>query len=705
MRWSLLFALAFLLSACTLDPFLPVEEEAPAPATPVAGADFAASAQTWGVPQDLLLALAWHESFLTADVDDHHEHRPKAGLLGLTEDKLALGAELAGVSIADIEREPGLNVDAGAAVLSRLRDELAPEAPDATITADWWPVVVAWPELGEAWLDHAFAMDVFRTLQLGLEAESGFGESVTIPARRIPGLHAVDYIAPPEDDDEARATIGYPGRFRFHGAHSSNQSARSGGTSSIERVVLHTTEGSYNGAISWFRTSSSNVSAHYVLRKSDGQVTQMVSDDRRAWHACQNNADTIGIEHEGAAFNASTWTSAMLDSSARLTAWLVTEYNIPIDRNHIVGHGEIQPSNCSGRSDPGPYFPWDDYLDLVEAYANGGSPGDDDDAAGDDDDDTTSGGIGPLAFLEPSSGDSVQDPVTAAVQHPDSHIELWSGPQLLEPFIFDHPAIATHTFGSNGNKSFTARAYRASGSHLATRTIHFTVAPPAVGDDDDDSAPVDTTLHETFVQHVEGQTMRFTSTAGEGVAYVEYWIEGFRLPDDDTGERRGVPSDFELTYSFNFPGQRSLEVLAFDADGDQVDSELKTVFVPSEPSCAFDDCVTGFPYNDSNTTTGGVDAWDFYSCASSTNESGPEVVYEVNVPFPGILTATISDGAGVDVDVHILSAADPNACLSRGHISAEALVSGGTAYVVVDSWVGASGTVYDGAYTLSISLQ
>jgi hypothetical protein len=43
------------------------------------------------------------------------------------------------------------------------------------------------------------------------------------------------------------------------------------------------------------------------------------------------------------------------------------------DRNHVVSHGQLQPWN---RTDPGPNWPWNHYIDRIRAHCNdgGGSP-------------------------------------------------------------------------------------------------------------------------------------------------------------------------------------------------------------------------------------------------------------------------------------------------------------------------------------------
>ncbi|HLF94398.1 MAG TPA: N-acetylmuramoyl-L-alanine amidase [Planctomycetota bacterium] len=131
---------------------------------------------------------------------------------------------------------------------------------------------------------------------------------------------------------------------------------------SIQYVVIHTIEGSYSGAISWFKNSSSNVSAHYVV-SFGGAITQMVADKNIAWHAGNSyyNAHSIGIEHEGYAYR-NYWTDAEYRASAALTRWACFAYGIPMDRSHIIGHVEVPGAT---HTDPGPYFNWTYYMSLV----------------------------------------------------------------------------------------------------------------------------------------------------------------------------------------------------------------------------------------------------------------------------------------------------------------------------------------------------
>ncbi|MCA9623693.1 MAG: SUMF1/EgtB/PvdO family nonheme iron enzyme [Myxococcales bacterium] len=97
------------------------------------------------------------------------------------------------------------------------------------------------------------------------------------------------------------------------------------------------------------------------------------------------------------------------------------------------------------------------------------------------------------------------------------------------------------------------------------------------------------------------------------------------------------------------------------------------------------------------------DADSYFPCAPQTPEPGPEVVYEIEVPEAGWLWARIDDmpGDALDVDLHLLKDATPDACITRHDLSLGAPVQPGRHYLVVDTWQDAS---YAGAYTLEVGL-
>ncbi len=158
----------------------------------------------------------------------------------------------------------------------------------------------------------------------------------------------------------------------------------SGRSQAISAVTIHTVQGSYAGCISWFQNCASGVAAHYVVRSSDGQITQMVLESNTGYHVGSQNAYTIGIEHEGFVNNPSWYTVAMYTQSAALCAdicasgygipplrtcfqpWMAsTNYNsasIPGTCVKIKGH---QHYPGQSHTDPGPNWNWDYFYKLI----------------------------------------------------------------------------------------------------------------------------------------------------------------------------------------------------------------------------------------------------------------------------------------------------------------------------------------------------
>jgi N-acetyl-anhydromuramyl-L-alanine amidase AmpD len=133
-----------------------------------------------------------------------------------------------------------------------------------------------------------------------------------------------------------------------------NQSARNGVP--IRRIILHyTTTRSDESTISWFANPASRVSAHYLVSQS-GKIYQFVKDSDKAWHAYNNNSDTIGIEHAGAPGD--KLTAAQEKASVALLRYLKSEYKIA---NHsIQGHGFLPEG---GTGCPGSLWPTKSALD------------------------------------------------------------------------------------------------------------------------------------------------------------------------------------------------------------------------------------------------------------------------------------------------------------------------------------------------------
>ena len=690
----------------------------------------------YAVPGDLLLALSWESSSLSPVHGGHGECSPMMGWMGLSPDQIAQAASLTGLDVERIEGELAASFVAAAALLANNRTQLAPDA-GMELDARWWSVIEHWPTLGERWLDQEFALAVFDVLQRGLETRAANGDPVSLSAHQLPGLADVELLAPPSNSvGRDVAAYGYDGASRFVPASPANYSSRPSGIDSIDQVVIHTTEGSYDGAISWFRDASSEVSAHYVIRKSDGEVTQMVSDHQRAWHAGPANGRSIGIEHEGALINASTWTAPLLESSARLSAWLSETYEIPIDRAHFIAHSEVAGSN---HADPGPHFPWSTYLEMVTCFRYGGSscgeagtsdsdPVDDPassgagsgsgtgsgsgsgssggscggscggassgDSGGSPDDGGTSGiESASVRFVEPRTGDEVSNPVVMrAERNGGPWVEFWAGAFRIGSPIGDNPAHASAEFFLTGERTLTARLYSNSGVLLDTDTVVVTVrrthGEMAVW------PSVISTLEWLFEADV-------LDVVGE-VDYVTFSVDGELIEDEEAGSERVSGPDFDLLHRFSSDPNGSIVVArAFDSS-DRLLGNASAVLdgdASSTPHCAVvgtlrcGDVISA----DTERAPEAGNNLDAYPEIPG-NFSGPELGYHLDFGAASRVELTLVDPRPTEInhDLILLDAGSgfcfADAFVDRGFNDLEFEPEGSRSYIlVVDGYAGDAG--------------
>lgn len=96
-------------------------------------------------------------------------------------------------------------------------------------------------------------------------------------------------------------------------------------------VILHITEGSFQGAVGWESETRSQVSSYFVTRR-DGYFVQCVDTDHKAWTQGGGNPYWIGIENEGFVENLNErfLTEPQMDAVAHIYAWCVQMWGIPI---------------------------------------------------------------------------------------------------------------------------------------------------------------------------------------------------------------------------------------------------------------------------------------------------------------------------------------------------------------------------------------
>ncbi|MFI6886648.1 N-acetylmuramoyl-L-alanine amidase [Streptosporangium canum] len=339
-----------------------------APADPLARA-FARAATAHDVPRDLLVALAYAETHL-----DGHNGAPSAsggyGIMHLvanpTTHTLEKAAELTGLPVATLQKDDAANIAGGAALLRSHADALGLDAAARKDAGRWYPAVAAYANASTPEVARLYADTVYELLGRGLRAPARDGETVTVAPREVEAERGA--YARARDLNAQLAAPDYP-NAGWVAASSANYTASSRPSAyAIDRIVIHVTQGSYAGTISWFQNPSASVSAHYVVRSSDGAVTQMVRDKDVAWHAgnWSYNTRSVGIEHEGYVSDASWFTDAMYRASAALTRHIADRYGIPKDRTHIIGHNQVPGAT---HTDPGPNWDWTRYMQ----YVTGGS--------------------------------------------------------------------------------------------------------------------------------------------------------------------------------------------------------------------------------------------------------------------------------------------------------------------------------------------
>ena len=131
----------------------------------------------------------------------------------------------------------------------------------------------------------------------------------------------------------------------------------------VSMVVVHYTEmENADAALERLTDPESKVSAHYLISEA-GEVTRLVPEDKRAWHAgvsywrgeADVNAVSVGIEldHPGHKFGYREFADAQIAALVPLLHAIVKRHDVP--RANVVGHSDVAPQR---KIDPGELFPW-----------------------------------------------------------------------------------------------------------------------------------------------------------------------------------------------------------------------------------------------------------------------------------------------------------------------------------------------------------
>jgi N-acetylmuramoyl-L-alanine amidase len=132
-------------------------------------------------------------------------------------------------------------------------------------------------------------------------------------------------------------------------------------------IVLHSTGGSYSGAVAWLTNPESGVSAHYVISRQ-GEITQLCQCSEQTYHAGvsewkgHKNINNISIGIEIAHIDGvQDWPELQVNSVAYICEILMEKYNIPIE--NIIRHRDIAPGR---KVDPDLKFPYSELKEMLK---------------------------------------------------------------------------------------------------------------------------------------------------------------------------------------------------------------------------------------------------------------------------------------------------------------------------------------------------
>ena len=130
----------------------------------------------------------------------------------------------------------------------------------------------------------------------------------------------------------------------------------------IQFIILHYTETkNLAKAINLLTSQNRKVSCHFVI-DTNGQIYNLVSESKRAWHAGESswkglqdmNSRSIGIEIVNSGEKKlQRYPKVQINKLIKLIHFLEKKFKIPF--YNILGHSDIAPHR---KIDPGKHFPW-----------------------------------------------------------------------------------------------------------------------------------------------------------------------------------------------------------------------------------------------------------------------------------------------------------------------------------------------------------
>ncbi len=154
----------------------------------------------------------------------------------------------------------------------------------------------------------------------------------------------------------------------------------------VDKIIIHITDGqartdrTAKHLCNPAPDNGKRVSSHFLIGQvGDGDIFQLVDTDQSAWHCSGWNRQSVGIEHVARTPGELALddpglplTSAQLEASARLVAWLCYQFGLSLDAQHIMPHCAspiTTHADCGRDVLAGGIWPWASYWEQLRNAA------------------------------------------------------------------------------------------------------------------------------------------------------------------------------------------------------------------------------------------------------------------------------------------------------------------------------------------------
>jgi len=280
------------------------------------------------------------------------------GMMGLIESdhtkQITLAASLTNLKVDDIKNEAKANIRAAAALLAHYQKG----KPTSANLADWFEATRDLTGLSDEEMKTSLATSFYNVIKNGSKTVSLWREIIQIDAQpiTIPEYKIASVKKNTNANSVANTNTDYP--TAVDRMTTCNYATGRNGYNIDYYFVHYIATGTYAGAISWFRDCTRTTglsSANYVIRNSDGEISQVVRESDRAYAqgVTQYNGGGISTEHEVLTTNLAMWDSEpMLVAAANLAIDVCNRNNIPRVRRGvngdrgIYGHSDVRATDC-----------------------------------------------------------------------------------------------------------------------------------------------------------------------------------------------------------------------------------------------------------------------------------------------------------------------------------------------------------------------